>query len=1122
MKLKPINHNQESSAMHASAVRGYLSGFCSSMRTKLSPWMPSISWSRIKETFSSVGAAFKSTPPPLTDKQISVSQMDLLREELFPEVLEKVVASGGVLRQLAHNQFEFTEHNCPTRCFEGADAFSEYLESRVDEVSAWTIKVEGSDSVFYKYWDEFEGAFQNFSNKNALYHAISKEAGGAFKLINKANGITSYVRDRSGYFSFSFQEFVSEQLFLEVVRKDQQKRAVVLKCFAGFAAVASVGSLGNYLHSQRTESTVTNTQKALHNPDGQFGNPTASQTQLHSNFQLMSVSNNSSRLPTLTLTEEVPYVGNEWVVSDLFGPDYNGATLSVNSLPSGMAINSHPMRVLSSIPGYPSPNTASANAASVLIKNGNFVFLSYYTEGVLTLIDVSDASNPVVVNNMLATVTGMGVEDEFLYSIGPYFQVRDISNPLQIKLLGSIFMSNVIFQQQMYVSNKLCYITGIKFEVIDVSKPLKPNITDTLPISCYSIAPIGNNRVILASATATSSAIQVIDISNKFNLRIVGTLPSLPIDIYSIAVKGTTCYAAGFQNFYSIDISDVTRMKLLKSQVLFSNAWMMSMVNDLCYVLDLLSIQVISVQNKTAPTVVNSLVNGGRVFNRQFSIQVSNDYCYFTDDFAFRIATRGNTFSLIGTPQGGTRGNYTVVLSAQNQQGTIVNNTFDISVQPAITLQQPLASQLAVVGSDFNFFINADSFKQVKGSPIKYSAAPLPGWLNLNPVSGAFAGTPTGAGSFDIVVTATDNAGASASTTFSLRVVFGPTVQIAIQNQLVRVNTPFTFTIPQDAIVSKDSVALSFTATDNDLPLPSWLTFDPATLTLSGTPPTAGTVQLFLTAQDANGLTAQLNFQIIAVIPSAPVLLNPISNQIAQVGELFRFFVPSNAFADPYGGAITYTATLVGGDPLPNWLSFVNGTFSGTPGMTDTDSFASRILPISLVAKSDTGSSSYTFNISVSGQSAAELTVKVLSPILSFLGAVFALYKKRAWILNRWNKKKYQKLTETAVIGEGFQRKLSVAPEEVGHIKVLFRGKQLGVDGELPKGFEYNRFSNRIESQSVPKPRRLKELTFRIVGAANIILEEFNVKIVQKEADVDLEADTKASPTTSEGEVELV
>lgn len=66
----------------------------------------------------------------------------------------------------------------------------------------------------------------------------------------------------------------------------------------------------------------------------------------------------------------------------------------------------------------------------------------------------------------------------------------------------------------------------------------------------------------------------------------------------------------------------------------------------------------------------------------------------------------------------------------------------------------------------------------------------------------------------------------------------------------------------------------------------------------------------------------------------SPYIKSLIENQTGVAGQLFRFTVPENIFFDDDSKiALTYSATLINGHPLPSWISFNPGTktFSGTP-----------------------------------------------------------------------------------------------------------------------------------------------------------------------------------------------
>ncbi|MES0884978.1 putative Ig domain-containing protein [Roseibium sp. SCP14] len=66
---------------------------------------------------------------------------------------------------------------------------------------------------------------------------------------------------------------------------------------------------------------------------------------------------------------------------------------------------------------------------------------------------------------------------------------------------------------------------------------------------------------------------------------------------------------------------------------------------------------------------------------------------------------------------------------------------------------------------------------------------------------------------------------------------------------------------------------------------------------------------------------------------NAPVVSNAIADQSGAEDSAWSYTVPTDAFSDPDGDALTYSATLADGSALPAWLSFDTNTrtFSGTP-----------------------------------------------------------------------------------------------------------------------------------------------------------------------------------------------
>ncbi|MDD5385109.1 MAG: calcium-binding protein [Gallionella sp.] len=144
-----------------------------------------------------------------------------------------------------------------------------------------------------------------------------------------------------------------------------------------------------------------------------------------------------------------------------------------------------------------------------------------------------------------------------------------------------------------------------------------------------------------------------------------------------------------------------------------------------------------------------------------------------------------------------------------------------------------------------------------------------------------------------------------------------------------------------------DMLTYSATLADGSA-LPAWLNFDAATQTFSGTPDhsAVGNLNVSVIATDTGGLSATSTFKLdvtgIAASNSAPILVNPLSDQSTLEDSTFTFTIPVGTFSDAdfvSGDTLSYAATLAdpstssGQAPLPDWLSFdaATQTFSGTP-----------------------------------------------------------------------------------------------------------------------------------------------------------------------------------------------
>ena len=142
--------------------------------------------------------------------------------------------------------------------------------------------------------------------------------------------------------------------------------------------------------------------------------------------------------------------------------------------------------------------------------------------------------------------------------------------------------------------------------------------------------------------------------------------------------------------------------------------------------------------------------------------------------------------------------------------------------------------------------------------------------------------------------------------------------------------------------------------------LPSWLTFNPANDTFSGTAPAAAqTVSVRLTATNTGGASASETFTITDKTAPAPLLVSQTPAQTVYAGQVLSFSV-AGAFKDPNGETLTETATLASGAALPSWLTFnaATGAFRGTAPAT------AQAVSVKVTATNQGGSStSETFTI---------------------------------------------------------------------------------------------------------------------------------------------------------------
>ncbi|MCA6939560.1 putative Ig domain-containing protein, partial [Pectobacterium versatile] len=284
-------------------------------------------------------------------------------------------------------------------------------------------------------------------------------------------------------------------------------------------------------------------------------------------------------------------------------------------------------------------------------------------------------------------------------------------------------------------------------------------------------------------------------------------------------------------------------------------------------------------------------------------------------------------------------GSLTIKVTATDGSNASVSTTFGLTVtnvNDAPVVSGTIAAQSIAQGGSLNVTVPAGTFTDPDGDTLTLSATladgtALPAWLSFNPATGTFSGTPASGdiGNLTIKVTATDGSSASVSTTFSLTVTTvneAPVVSGTIAAQSIAQGGNLNVTIPAGTFTDPDGDTLTLSATLADgTALPSWLSFNPATGTFSGTPANGdvGSLTIKVTATDGSNASVSTTFGLtVTNVNDAPVVSGTIPAQnIAQGGSL-NITVPAGTFTDPDGDTLTLSATLADGTALPSWLSF--------------------------------------------------------------------------------------------------------------------------------------------------------------------------------------------------------
>ncbi|HEX4089262.1 MAG TPA: glycoside hydrolase family 3 C-terminal domain-containing protein, partial [Trebonia sp.] len=321
--------------------------------------------------------------------------------------------------------------------------------------------------------------------------------------------------------------------------------------------------------------------------------------------------------------------------------------------------------------------------------------------------------------------------------------------------------------------------------------------------------------------------------------------------------------------------------------------------------------------------------------NLQYWNSGSNAWATSTGNYTVSVGDSSASLPLTGT-----------LAVASNQLGAPVALA---NPGPQASLTRNAAATVTLSGTD-----------STSGQTLTYTATGLPAGLSIS-VGGVISGTPTAAGTSTVTVTAKDGNGAFASQSFVW------TVSPGTNANTVTVTTPANQTSTVGAAASlqigaSDSASgqtLTYTASG----LPAGLSINASSGLISGTPTTAGTSSVTVTATDTTGATGSASFTWTVGSSSGTG-----SVDISAGGPAAAPFAADEDFTGGSTASVTNAISTTGiTNPAPQsvWQHNRYGNFTYTiPGLTAGANYTVRL---DFAEEYWTAAGSRTFNVLING-----------------------------------------------------------------------------------------------------------------------------------------------------------
>ncbi|HEV7349431.1 putative Ig domain-containing protein [Telluribacter sp.] len=360
--------------------------------------------------------------------------------------------------------------------------------------------------------------------------------------------------------------------------------------------------------------------------------------------------------------------------------------------------------------------------------------------------------------------------------------------------------------------------------------------------------------------------------------------------------------------------------------------------------------------DNVAPIAVKTIPDLTTEVGKSFNYQLPEGTFVDTDGVIAGITIEGapqglsaNKDVVSGAPA--VTGVFQLKAIATDDAGATAQITFKLTVTAAVENHPPfVASQIpdqqALKGESFTYTIPGNTFVDSDGTVAKIEISGLPAGLTATGLT--ISGVPADSGSYTISVTAIDDKGASAKTTFKLRVNIvntAPNLLMDLPELVAIVGQVFSFDV-KEYFEDKDGKIESISYASA---LPPGLTASESRL--SGNPTAAGRYEIKVRVKDNKGATTENTLKLRVEKPELSIDLYQAGNEVTRkflrqianadiidgsaLPQLLNIFVSSNARITSVTFELTGSVTAKYTDDKPPFFSLL-GEEEGFPPVTGT------------------------------------------------------------------------------------------------------------------------------------------------------------------------------------------